>query len=195
MRKIKVSRQVCWAVAGLALIASSSCTRASDSTEQTFTARDGGTVARVSIPDSEPRSLGTYRAEVTWPDGTQATMQTARDGMIDTVWLADLDGDGTPELVVATSVVGSGAYGDVQVYHRTGGTLTGLAMPPVGDDGAPGYMGHDVFSVRDGRLFRTYPVYREGDANAEPTGGEAVFWYSLADSTWVRQPDSATTPP
>lgn len=195
MRKVDLSRQLLVVAAGLALIAGSSCTSKSDTTEDTFTARGAGTVARVTIPDSEPRSLGTYRAEVTWPDGERETIQGERDGMVDRVWLADLDGNGTPELVVATSAVGSGAYGDVQVYHRAGGGLIRLAMPPLVDEGAPGYMGHDVFSIRDDRLYRTYPVYRAGDSNAEPTGGDAVFWYSLSDNTWVQQGDSSTASP
>ncbi len=166
-----------------------SCTPDQNPPDGAFTVRDQNTVARVSVPDSEPRSLGTYHAEVTWSDGTKGTIQAERDGTIDGVWLVDLDSSGTPELVVATSVVGSGAYGDLQVYQRAGGALTRLDMPPLDDPSTSGYMGHDVFSIRDGRIYRSYPLYREGDSNAEPTGGNAVFWYSLADRMWISQPD------
>lgn len=194
VRAPSVSGQFIVVATGLVLIASSSCTPERSPAGVTFTARDADVVAMATIPDSEPRSLGTYRVQVTWADGGKDTMRTERDGMVDSIWVADLDGDGTPEVVVATKAAGSGAFGDVHVYHRAGGALARLAMPPLGDDAAPGYMGHDAFTIREGRLYRTYPVYREGDSNAEPTGGDAVFWYSVAESAWVRQLDGSTAP-
>lgn len=148
--------------------------------------RDGVNV-RLWIPVNEPRSIGSYRAEIEWPDGTTDTIEAERDGMISGVWLADLDKDGVLELVVTTSSAGSGAYGAVQVYQRRRGSFAPLGLASLRERQRDGYMGHDVFGVEDDRLYRSYPVYFEGDTNAAPSGGKAVFWYSIADSAWVRE--------
>lgn len=42
-----------------------------------------------------------------------------------------------------------------------------------------GYMGHDEFAVGEGSLLRRFPVYREGDNNAAPTGGTRQIRYKL----------------
>jgi pimeloyl-ACP methyl ester carboxylesterase len=154
--------------------------------EATYFAEWSGARAEVQIPVNEPRSVGTYRAEVVWPDGTRSRVEGARDGMITNVWLADLLGDATPELVVTTSSAGSGTYGAVSVYERREDALVAVGIRTLRDDQRTGYMGHDTFSVSNGRLYRSYPLYREGDTNAAPSGGEVAFWYSLLDSVWVR---------
>jgi len=169
----------------IALAAAAGCARDEGLAEGTYAAQHAGVRARVSIPIEEPRSIGTYRAEVEWPDGTREQIQAERDGMVSNVWLVDLDSNGDQELVVAMSSAGSGAYGSVHVYERRNSSFGRLGLAPLSDDQRVGYMGHDVFSIEAGCLLRSYPVYLEGDPNSTPTGGEAVFWYSLADTAWV----------
>jgi hypothetical protein len=175
------------------LLWSGGCGSDAELAEASFSAEHEDARARVWIPINEPRSIGTYRVDVSWSDGTSDRAEGQRDGMVAGVWLADLTGDDAPETVVAVSSAGSGTYGSVHVYGRLDGELTRLQMGALVDSQAVGYRGHDVFSVEDGRLCRSYPVYREGDANAAPSGGEARFWYSFSDGRWVAEDENAAS--
>jgi hypothetical protein len=42
-------------------------------------------------------------------------------------------------------------------------------------------MGHDTFKVENGKLLRTFPVYTDTDANANPTGGTRTLTYTLGN--------------
>ena len=118
-------------------------------------------------------------------------MEAARDGMVDGIWLTDLLGDASPELVVAVSSAGSGTYGTIHIYERGESGLERVSLPDLTESQRAGYMGHDVFAVEAGSLWRSFPVYVDGDANADPTGGVARFRYSFADSSWLAVSDSA----
>ena len=186
----------CVSIAGLLV----SCSRDEDLAEAEYTVRSAGASARVWVPINEPRSIGTYRAELEWPDGGRDRVTGKRDGMITDVWLSDIEPDGTPELVVAMSSAGSGTYGSVHVCGRGHGELARVGLRALDDSQRSGYLGHDTFSLENGRLVRSFPRYEEGDSNATPSGQTLRLWYSFADSAWVeaegdgsggRAPDSA----
>ena len=181
-----MSRRLLAAGCCIALLASVwGCGSDEDLAEAIYTAGHGDSSVRVWIPIDEPRSTGTYRADVEWGDGVTDRIEEEREGMIAGVWMEDLAGDGQPELVVATASAGSGTYGVVHVYGRTDSGLEALELAPLSEVQRVGYMGHDVFSVEDGRLGRSHPIYAESDANASPSGGTAAFHYSFADSAWI----------
>jgi hypothetical protein len=50
-----------------------------------------------------------------------------------------------------------------------------------------GYLGHDEFELVENTLVRRYPVYKEGDSNADPTGGYRQFQYKLepGEAGWI----------
>jgi hypothetical protein len=172
-------------VALAALVAACGCARDDELAEAAYFAEWGAVTARVWIPVNEPRSIGTYRAEVTWPDGTVDRIGGERDGMIAGVWLADLENDGAPDLVVALTSAGSGSYGSVHVYRHRGSAFISIPVSDLSDAQKVGYMGHDAFSVEGGRLDREFPRYLEGDPNASPSGGRVRLRYSFADSAWM----------
>jgi hypothetical protein len=58
-------------------------------------------------------------------------------------------------------------------------------MTPFDEGGAPGYRGHDTFSLLNGELRRSYPIYKDGDTNASPSGGLARYRYDMAENRWV----------
>jgi hypothetical protein len=187
---VRPSRKIIATVALGALIAAGGCARDDELVEVSYFAQWEDVTARVWIPTDEPRSIGTYRAEVNWPDGTTDRLRAERDGMITDVWLADLESDGTLELIVALSSAGSGSYGSVHVFQHREGDFVPLALADLGDDERAGYMGHDVFTVEAGRLYRTFPGYAEGDPNAAPSGGRVRLRYSFDENGWIIETDA-----
>jgi hypothetical protein len=170
------------AIVLVSILGALGCARDDDLVEISWFAQWNDVTARVWIPTDEPRSIGTYRAEVTWPDGVTDRIESERDGMIANVWLADLESDGAVDLVVALASAGSGSYGSVHVYRHQDDDFVSV---PIAGLEAAGYMGHDVFSVEGGRLYRTFPTYAEGDPNAAPTGGDVRLRYSFGENAWV----------
>ena len=104
------------------------------------------------------------------------------DGQFGGAEMADLDADGSPELYVYVISAGSGSYGSLVAYaaHKRR-SLSEIVLPPLdytlGADN--GYMGHDQFAVVEGTLVRRFPVYRDGDTNAAPSGGVRQLQYKL----------------
>lgn len=102
------------------------------------------------------------------------------------VEIADLDGDNHAEIFVYLSSDGSGSYGNVIAYSvNNGKSMSQIAYNLEGDTDEikAGYMGHDSFSVKENKLERRFPIYKENDANANPTGGERLVQYKLVSGT------------
>ena len=96
------------------------------------------------------------------------------EGQVVEAEVADLDADGSPEIYVYVQSAGSGSYGSLVAFAANKKkSLSDIYLPPIADDpkASKGYMGHDEFRVVENTLVRRFPVYRDGDANAKPTGG------------------------
>ena len=52
-------------------------------------------------------------------------------------------------------------------------------------------MGHDTFAVAGNRLVQRFPIYRDTDVNAAPTGGTREVHYRLdaAEAGWLLKVD------
>jgi hypothetical protein len=114
------------------------------------------------------------------------------DGSVIGAEVADLDGNGTPEIYVFVQSAGSGSYGAV-VGHalNAGATTSPITMPELTDDpkASAGYMGRDRFAIARDRLVRQFPIYREGDSNASPSDGTRRLHYRLVprEASWALQ--------
>ncbi|MCS5491059.1 hypothetical protein [Algoriphagus limi] len=94
----------------------------------------------------------------------------------------DLDSDGSPELMVYTVSDGSGSYGNVYGFSVNNlKSMSQVYFPPTSEnpDISQGYMGHDEFALVETRLVQRFPIYLEGDSNANPTGGIRQVSYKL----------------
>jgi len=88
---------------------------------------------------------------------------------------------------------GSGSYGTLIGYtlnNKRG--LTAIQVPALTTiaGASEGYMGHDTFTVTKGAVVQRFPVYRLGDNNAHPSGGERRIHYQLQQnaSDWMLVP-------
>lgn len=102
------------------------------------------------------------------------------------IFQADLDKNGFEELYLVTQAVGSGSYATIYGMSsnndRSVSEIYFEGATPYNSksgDAYDGYMGHDEFVLQDGILVNTYPVYREGDTDANPTGGKRRVIYGL----------------
>jgi len=50
-------------------------------------------------------------------------------------------------------------------------------------------LGHDEFAIIENTLARRFPLFKEGDTNAAPSGGKRQVHYSLkpGEAGWVLQ--------
>lgn len=111
------------------------------------------------------------------------------DGQVTGAEMADLDGDGAPELYVYITSAGSGSYGSLLAFNTNQRrSLSEIVLPLLSETpGADkGYQGHDQFAVVESTLVRRFPVYRDGDSNAAPSGGVRQLQYKLkpGEATW-----------
>jgi len=120
-------------------------------------------------------------------DNTPITREI--DGTVSGAEVADIDANGSPEIYVYVQAAGSGSYGSLVAYAANNRkSLSEIYLPPLPADSPllKGYMGHDRFAVAGDRLVRTFPLYAEGDSNAEPSGGLRELRYQLVpgEATW-----------
>jgi len=120
-------------------------------------------------------------------------MQREADGTVTGAAIADLDGNGWPEIYVFVTSAGSGSYGSLVGYAvNNGKSMSDIHLPDLAESpkAAAGYMGHDVFAIEGNRLVRSFPVYRDGDPNAAPSGPTRRLAYELkpGEATWQLHP-------
>jgi hypothetical protein len=118
------------------------------------------------------------------------------DGTVSGADVADIDVNGFPEIYVWVTSAGSGSYGSLVAYAvNKGKSISEIYLPPIADDPkhSKGYMGHDEFAVVEGTFVQRFPIYREGDTNAAPTGKTRQLQYKLraGEAGWKLELDKA----
>jgi len=115
------------------------------------------------------------------------------DGQVVGAEVADLDGNGKPDILVYVQSAGSGSYGQLVAYSVIGGSsLSPITLPELTGALAQGYMGHDEFQVVEGCLVRRFPIYKASDSNAKATGGLRQICYKIknGEAGWILRPTS-----
>ena len=106
------------------------------------------------------------------------------------VEVEDLNSDGSPELFIFTQSVGSGSYGNVYAFSvNNKKSMSEVYFQPTAENSKinKGYMGHDQFSLVENYLGQRFPIYKEGDTNANPTGGTRQVMYKLVEGEAMRK--------
>ena len=116
------------------------------------------------------------------------------EGTVSGAEIDDLDANGFPEIYIYVTSAGSGSYGSLVGYAvNRGKSVTPIYLPPVSDSPAlsQGYRGHDEFAVVEGTLIQRFPIYRDLDTNARPTGKIRQLQYKLkaGEAGWVLRLD------
>lgn len=108
-----------------------------------------------------------------------AAMKTDADQVPKSAKAVDLDGDGTPELVLTSLVPGGMAMESLDIYRLDGATLQHSTIPELEDKS--GYRGGDRFKIEGHLIVRTFPVYLDGDQDGKPTGGSRSLKYGYKE--------------
>lgn len=98
--------------------------------------------------------------------------------------VGDLNIDGYPEVFVYLTSDGSGSYGKLIGYSVNGGkSVSQVYLPDISENNEvnKGYMGHDEMAIVENTFCQRFPVYKEGDSNAKPTGGTRQIQYKLVN--------------
>jgi hypothetical protein len=147
-----------------------------------------GVTFRVTSPNS-----GSINQVTVTPAGLEidnSPLTSEVDGTVTGAEIADLNVDGSPEVYVYVTSAGSGSYGSLLAYGANNKkSLSEIYLPPVSESPeiSQGYMGHDEFAVVENTFVQRFPVYNEGDSNAEPTGGMRQIQYKLTrgEAGWI----------
>lgn len=142
------------------------------------------------LSTSGPASMQKLRIQPNGLSITNRELIHEIDGRIVGAEIEDLNSDGFPELLIYTQSAGSGSYGDVIAYSvNNGKSVSQVYFPPISDhpEAAKGYMGHDEFTIIETSLAHRFPIYQEGDANADPTGGIRQIQYKMVDGEASRR--------
>jgi hypothetical protein len=142
---------------------------------------------RVTSPNSG--SINELKIVLTGFAIDNAPIVRSVEGQITRAEVADLNADGSPEVYVYIRSAGSGSYGTLVAFSANRReSLSEIYLPPITDDAkaAQGYMGHDQLAVVEGTLVRRFPIYKEGDSNAAPSGGVRQMQYKLkpGEANW-----------
>lgn len=98
--------------------------------------------------------------------------------------IGDLNIDSYPELFVYLTSDGSGSYGKLIGYSvNNGKSVSQVYLPDISenDEVNKGYMGHDEMAIVENTFCQRFPIYKEGDSNANPAGGIRQIQYKLVD--------------
>lgn len=143
------------------------------------TLRQGGYVFDVSSRPADGCAVQIIEVAVRRGDKPFASFKTDVDFLAGSAWTADLDGDGKPELAVASRSVKDNGRGTIDVYWLEGNLLQRAALPKH-EEGA-GYQGQDSFRLNGSKIVRSFPVYRDNDPDNRPSGGTRTLQYTFRD--------------
>lgn len=153
---------------------------------------DSGITFHVTSPNSGSINEVTITPSGLEIDNSPVTVEV--DGTITGAEVGDLNVDGSPEIYIFVTSAGSGSYGSLVAFATNNRkSMTPIYLPPIAEhpEASNGYMGHDDFAVVESSLVQRFPIYAEGDTNANPTGGTRQVQYRLeaGEAGWVLTPD------
>jgi hypothetical protein len=156
--------------------------------------RDGGQGIEFLLSATSGSSINTLQIAPAGLSIDSRPVTIEIDGSATGADIADLDGNGWPEVYVYVTSAGSGSYGSLVAYAvNNGKSMSPVYLPPVAENpsSARVYSGHDTFAVEGNRLQRRFPLYRPGDTNAAPGGGIRLLQYRLepGEASWQLVPD------
>ncbi|MGR8947966.1 MAG: hypothetical protein ACU84Q_07960 [Gammaproteobacteria bacterium] len=137
----------------------------------------------------ENNADGTSSYEVLAEEGglVMARLLVNRNGVLSDAWKTDLDGDGSPELVVAIGQLNGTNQGAVDIHEWDGYKFDSVRVPLDIAAEKNSYDGHDQFKLTAGKLRREFPRFIEAEGNRVPSGDKASYHFDMQSSRWIAE--------
>jgi hypothetical protein len=101
-------------------------------------------------------------------------------GTIVDVFNTDMDLDGNPEIIIQTKGIDTLNYTTMYAFEFSNSHAEKLDFPRLSKDQRNGYRGEDNFYVKDGKLYREFPLF---DGSAKATGQKRELEYGMRDNS------------
>ena len=102
-----------------------------------------------------------------------------RAGIINDAWNMDLDNDGNPEIYI--QLLSKKNVLDLNVFEYASGGFNKISFPSLTSNQKKGYMGNDRFFIKNGDLFRSFPVKDSADSTKMVT---KTYQYKLSGNSF-----------
>lgn len=109
------------------------------------------------------------------------SLSVERKGVITDVWNMDLDNDGNPELYI--ELLSKKNVKDLNVYEYSNNSFNKISFPPLGSKSKKYYGGNDEYTIKNGDLFRSFPVVNSTDSTVQ-NGTKKMLVYRLRGNTF-----------
>ncbi|WP_235207024.1 hypothetical protein [Pedobacter sp. V48] len=104
-----------------------------------------------------------------------------RTGIITDAWNMDLDNDGNPEIYI--ELLSKKNVLDLNVFEYSDGNFNKITFPALSDRAKKTYAGNDKFVIKNGDLFRTYPIVNSKDTT-QKDGTLKTLQYRLSGNSF-----------
>ncbi len=107
------------------------------------------------------------------------------EGTITDAWNMDMDSDGNPEIFIQAKGEDKDNYLNMYIYEFTeGGSSQQLRFPDLTSSTKKTYRGKDSVFIKEGNLFREFPIYEESDTSAVNPTGKKLLEYTLRGNSF-----------
>lgn len=128
-------------------------------------------------------SIGGYTIFLSDSDKqTYRSLSNEREGILSDAWNMDLDNDGNPEIYLEF-LIDNKVRSDLHVYEYANGNFNKITFPGLSAKLKKNYAGKDKFSIKEGDLYRSYPLAGTLE-NGEKAAGTMTLHYRLSGNTF-----------
>lgn len=107
------------------------------------------------------------------------------EGKITDAWNMDMDSDGNPEIFVQATTEDAGGDLKMYVYEFTeSGSSREIRFPDLTSSTKKQYRGKDSVYVKEGSLFREFPLFESGDTSGVKAVGKKKLEYLLKGNSF-----------
>lgn len=110
------------------------------------------------------------------------SLSAERKGIITDAWNMDMDNDGNPEIYI--ELLSKKNVLDLNVYEYAGGEFRKITFPPLSSNSKKDYAGNDKFMIKDGSLFRSFPLVNPKDTTIK-VGDVKMLVYQLNGNSFT----------
>lgn len=116
---------------------------------------------------------------ITVDRGEETILNETREisGELRGAWVADLDRDRNPEIIVWVRGHGSGGYGEYSLFEIKGKKIHNVQFPTFSESQREGYRGHDQLTTSPSNIIRKFRQYQPNDPSCCPTGAVMEITY------------------